>query len=84
MKDGSGCLLSLAPCWMPVLAAASRQCSLGPGAWGAGEAAGSLPGLRGGRGKQRAATAGLAVQGARMWGLCLQGGERLLALLLRA
>lgn len=49
VKDGSGCLLSLAPCWMPVLAAASRQCSLGPGAWGAGEAAGSLPGLRGGQ-----------------------------------
>ena len=41
-------------------------------------------GWEGDGGKQRAATAGLAVQGARMWGLCLQGGERLLALLLSA
>lgn len=82
--DLGAILLSLTPCWMPVLAAGSQHCSLGPEVWGAVEAAGSQPGL--GEGRREAVCSHSRADSARSKdvGLCLQGGVWLLALLLRA
>lgn len=83
-------LLSLAPFQLPVFRQSSEHlcpvCNvgLGEGVVGCREAVGALPGWEGDGGKQRAAGAGQAVLGAGMGGLCLRGGEQLLALLLRA
>lgn len=83
-------LLSLAPFQLSVYGQSSEQLcpahNVGLGEWvvGCREASGTQPGWERDREKQHAAGVGLAVLGAEMGGLCLRGGERLLALLLRA